>query len=233
VTRRVRALAATLACALVVVASRASAWIPEPERAWTAIASSNAASGRGSPLEFPVALIGADGNVAATGRLRAAEGGAARLELTLADGIAEVHERRGADYRVTRSGRPVERAPRLLPPLDLLQATTAMGVAEALRAIGGNPAQVDLGIEAAHDCWVLGGRDPGAFEANTRPSLWVDQETQQPVRIDDANGAQYRFGDSAARPGGVRFPSRIDVQQTGWPIWRIQIQGAAATAVAP
>jgi hypothetical protein len=222
-----RALAAALAGALLVAASRASAWIPEPERAWTAIATANTTSGRGKPLDFPVALVGADGGIAGTGRLRADGAGSARLELVLADGVAELHERRGAEYRVTRGGRPVERAPRLLPPLDLLQVTTAMGVAEALRAIGGNPAQVDLGIEGAHDCWVLGGRDPGAFESNTRPSLWVDQETQQPVRIDDAGGAQYRFGDSAARPGGVRFPSRIDVQEPGWPLWRIQVQGTA------
>jgi hypothetical protein len=221
------ALAAALAGVLLVAASRAAAWIPEPERAWSAIAASNAASGRTKAFDFPVALIGADGGVAGTGHLRSNGDGAWRLELQLADGIAEVHERRGAEYRVTRGGRAVERAPRLLPPLDLLQAASAMGVAEALRAIGGNPAQVDLGIEGAYDCWVLGGRERGAFEANTRPALWVDQETQQPVRIDDANGAQYRFGDAAARPGGVRFPSRIDVQDPGWPIWRIQVQNAA------
>lgn len=224
------ALALALAGALLVAASRASAWIPEPERAWSAVATSNAASGRGKPFDFPVALVGADGGVAATGRLRTEGAGAARLELTLADGVAEVHERLGADYRVTRGGRAVERAPRLLPPLELLQVTSAMGVAEALRAIGGNPARVELGLEGTHDCWVLGGRDPGAFEANTRPSLWVDQETQQPVRIDDANGVQYRLGDAAARPGGVRFPSRIDVQETGWPVWRIQVQNSAAPA---
>lgn len=232
-TRGARALAAALAGGLLFAAAPASAWIPEPTRAWTAIAASNAASGRGKPIEFPVALIGADGGVAATGRLRADGAGASRLDLTGADGIAEVHERRGAEYRVTRGGRPVDRAPRLLPPLDLLQVTTAPGVAEALRAIGGNPAQVDLGIEGTHDCWVLGGREAGSFAANTRPALWVDQETQQPVRIDDANGVQYRFGDVASRPGGVRFPSRIDVQDPGWPVWRLQVQNAAAPAPTP
>lgn len=224
------ALALALVGTILLAAIPASAWIPEPERAWSAIASANTTSGRGRSLDFPVALIGADGKVSGTGRLRIESSGASRLELDLADGGAEMHERRGAEYRVTRGGRPVERAPRLLPPLDLLQATTATGVAEALRAIGGNPAQVDLGIEGAHDCWVLGGRDRGAFESNTRPSLWVDQETQQPVRIDDAGGAQYRFGDAVARAGGVRFPSRIDVQESGWPLWRIQVQSAASPA---
>lgn len=229
-TRGVRVLAAALACGLLFAAARASAWIPEPTRAWTAIAASNAASDRGKPIEFPVALSGADGAVVATGRLEMDGAGAARLELTGADGVAEVHERRGAEYRVTRGARPVDRAPRLLPPLELLQVTNPTGVAEALRAIGGNPAQVDLGIEGTHDCWVLGGREAGAFEANTRPALWVDQETQQPVRIDDANGVQYRFGDAAPRTGGVRFPSRIDVQDPGWPVWRIQVQNAASPA---
>lgn len=224
------ALAVALAGVLMVAATRAAAWIPEPERAWSAVASNNAASNRGRALDFPVALVGADGKVAGTGRLRADGSGAAWLELRLADGIPELHERRGAEYRVTRGGRPVDRAPRLLPPLDLLQVTTAPGVAEALRAIGANPAQVALGIEGTHDCWILGGRDVGPFETNTRPSLWVDQQTQQPVRIDDAGGTQYRFGDAAVRPGGVRFPVHIDVQEAGWPLWRIQVQNTAAAA---
>jgi hypothetical protein len=53
----------------------------------------------------------------------------------------------------------------------------------------------------------------------------VDQESQQPVRIDAFSGTQYRLLDSAVR-GGVRFPSRIDVLAPGWPIWRIEVQSA-------
>jgi hypothetical protein len=37
-----------------------------------------------------------------------------------------------------------------------------------------------------------------ARSTQTRVSLWVDQESQQPVRIDDAR-AQYRFGSQEGR----------------------------------
>jgi hypothetical protein len=90
--------------------------------------------------------------------------------------------------------------------IALLQAASAQAVADALRTIGGDPKIVDLGMEGAHDCWVLGGRDMGSFDANTRVSLWVDQESQQPVRIDDGSGPQYRFG-SPKKGETIRFPA--------------------------
>jgi len=205
------------------------AWIPEPERAWSTIAQVNAASNRARPLDLAIALVAADGAVAATGRLRLEPDGRSRLDLELGGSAVETHERTGLDYRVTRNGQRADKAPRLLPPLALLQAITAMEVADAVRAIGGDPARVDLGIDGVHDCWVLGGRDPGPFESSSRPSLWVDQESQQPVRIDDASGTQYRLADTVSREG-LRFPSRIDVFAPGWPIWRIELQSTAAKA---
>jgi hypothetical protein len=87
-------------------------------------------------------------------------------------------------------------------------------------------------MEGRFDCWVLGGRDPGDFEMNTRPSIWVDQETQQPVRIDDAAGVRYRLLDLAPK-GGVRFPSRIEVHADGWPIWRIDVATPAPPEARP
>jgi len=218
---------AALVAALLAPPLAASAWIPEPERAWTAVAQTNGSSGRNGPLAFPVALVGSDGAIAATGRLSLEPGGRARLELARADGSTEVHERTGAEYRVLRNGRPADPAPELVPPLAVLQATDPAAVADALRAMGANPAVVDLGMDGTHDCWVLGGRDPGSFAASTRPSLWVDQESQQPVRIDAASGTQYRFGEVASREG-ARFPSRIDVLASGWPAWRIEIRNTAA-----
>ena len=213
-------------------ADRAAAWIPEPERAWSMLAQSNLQSARNRPLDFAVALVDAAGNVTATGRLLAEPGGRARLELTLAEGGTEVHERNGLDYRVTRNGQRVERAPQLLPPLAALQADSAMKVADALRALAGDPARVDLGIEGPNDCWVLGGRDPGDFQMNTRPSVWVDQETRQPVRIDDAAGVRWRLLDLAPK-GGVRFPSHIEVHADGWPIWRIDVATPAPPQARP
>ena len=215
------------------LARPASAWIPEPERAWASLAQSNGQSARTRPVDFAVALVDSTGAVVATGRLVAEPGGHARLELTRADGGGvEVHERSGSEYRVTRDGRRVEKAPRLLPPLGLLQAGKPADVADALRALGGDPARVDLGKEGLYDCWVLGGRDPGDFQMNARPSIWVDQETQQPVRIDDAAGVRYRLLDLAPKDG-VRFPSRIEISADGWPIWRIDVATPAPPAARP
>ena len=229
-TRRLRA---ALAVGLGVAAALpAGAWIPEPERAWTLLAQSNLQSARTKPLDFAVALVDAVGNVAATGRLRAEPGGAARLELALVDGGTEVHERSGGEYRVTRNGQRVDRAPQILPPFAVLQAGKAVEVADALRESGGDPARVDLGIEGRADCWVLGGRDPGDFQMNARPSVWVDQETRQPVRIDAAAGVRYRLLDLSPK-GGVRFPSRIEVRADGWPIWRLDVATPAPPGARP
>ncbi len=216
----------------IALARPAIAWIPEPERAWASLAQSNSQSSRTRPIDFAVNLVDVTGAVTATGQLRAEPGGHARLDLTLVAGGTEVHERNGSDYRVTRDGQRVDKAPRLLPPLGLLQAGKAMEVAAALRALSGDPARVDLGMEGRYDCWVLGGRDPGDFEVNTRPSIWVDQETQQPVRIDDAAGVRYRLLDLAPKDG-VRFPSRIEVQADGWPMWRIDVATPAPPAARP
>jgi hypothetical protein len=228
-----RAARAVLTALLGVALARpAFAWIPEPERAWASLAQSNSQSSRARPIDFAVNLVDVTGAVTATGRLRAEPGGHARLDLALVAGGVEVHERNGSDYRVTRDGQRVDKAPHLLPPLGLLQAAKGMEVAAALRALSGDPARVDLGMEGRYDCWVLGGRDPGDFEMNTRPSIWVDQETQQPVRIDDAGGVRYRLLDLAPKDG-VRFPSRIEVQADGWPMWRIDVATPAPPAARP
>jgi len=227
VSRAAHAVAAALVA--IGLARPAAGWIPEPERAWASLAQSNTQSSRTRPIDFAVALVDMTGAVTATGRLRAEPGGHARLDLTLAAGGTEVHERNGSDYRVLRDGQRVDKAPHLLPPLGLLQAGKASEVAEALRALSGDPARVDLGMEGRYDCWVLGGRDPGDFQVNTRPSIWVDQETQQPVRIDDAAGVRYRLLDLAPKDG-IRFPTRIEVEADGWPIWRIDVATPAPPA---
>ena len=199
------------------------AWIPEPESAWSMVAQSNSAASRTRALALDVALVGADGVVVATGTARVEPNGRARLGVTFADGTVEMHERTPIDYQATRAGTRVEKPLRLIPPIALLQADTAQAVADALRTIGGDPRLVDLGMEGAHDCWVLGGRDMGAFDDNTRVSLWVDQETQQPVRIDDGSGTQYRFG-SPKKGENIRFPAWIDVRAATGPSWRIDVK---------
>ena len=201
----------------------ADAWIPAPESAWGFVATSNGNAGRTSALKLDVALVGADGAVAATGIARLEPGGVAKLGLTWGDGTVELQERTPTAYTVTRGGERVDHPLRLIPPVALLQAGSGLAVADTLRAIGGDPALVDLGMEGAHDCWVLGGRDMGSFDSNSRVSLWVDQESQQPVRIDDGAGTQYRFGSPAAKEG-IRFPAWIDVRAAGFPSWRLDIR---------
>jgi hypothetical protein len=134
-----------------------------------------------------------------------------------------MHERTATDYQATRAGARVKQPLRLLPPLALLQASSGLAVAEALRTIGGDPKLVDLGMEGAYDCWVLGGREMGAFDANTRASLWVDQDSQQPVRIDDGADTQYRFG-SPKKGEGIRFPAWIEVRAASGPSYRIDVK---------
>jgi hypothetical protein len=204
-------------------AERVRAWIPEPESAWGMIAQSNSAASRTRALALDIALAGADGAVVATGTVRLEPNGRARLGITFADGTVEMHERTPIDYQATRAGTRVEKPLRLIPPIALLQVDTAQAVSDALRTIGGDPRLVDLGMEGAHDCWVLGGRDMGSFESNSRVSLWMDQESQQPVRIDDGSGTQYRFG-SPKKGEGIRFPAWIDVRTATSPSWRIDVK---------
>ena len=222
--RRRACCVALLTIGLVVShAGRVRAWIPEPESAWSMVAQSNSAASRTRALALDIALVGADGAVVATGTARVEPNGRARLGVTFADGTVEMHERTPIDYQATRAGTRVEKPLRLIPPIALLQAGTAQGVADALRTIGGDPKLVDLGMDGAHDCWVLGGRDMGSFDSNTRVSLWVDQESQQPVRIDDGSGTQYRFG-TPKKGEGIRFPAWIEVRNATSPSLRIDVK---------
>lgn len=239
-TRAIRRPAARMlaAAGLLAAALPALAAIPAAPKVRKAVASANAAARRTQPLLIEVALVSETGEVAATGQGRLDPAGTSHLELRLADGRTEVHERTGSSYRALRDGAPVERVLELLPPTRLLQAPTAEALDAALVDLGAAGGVVDLGIEGGRDCWVLGGRDPGPFADNTRPSLWVDLESRQPVRIDasarggQAGGVHFRLGPSAVQEG-VRFPTWIDVEAAGWPRWRIQIRRVAPAAGGP
>ena len=227
---------------LVALALPALAAIPAAEKVLKAVASANAAARRSQPLRVEVALVSETGAEAATGQGYFDPAGTSRLELKLADGRVEAHERTGSSYHATRDGSPVERVLPLLPPTRLLQAPSAEALAAALVDLGAATDVVDLGIEGGRDCWVLGGRDPGPFGANGRPSLWVDVESRQPIRIDEtapagqAGGVHFRLGPSAVQEG-VRFPTWIDIEAPGWPRWRMQIRrvipAGAGTARTP
>jgi hypothetical protein len=227
-----RLIAAALAAAVAAgAAGRALAAVPSAERVLRAAASANATARRDQPLRLEVAVLDPQGRVIATGQARLEPLGTSRLELAFSAGSVEIHERSAAHYRVTRGGRSVERALPLLPPVQLLQAGAAGELEAALRLLGGDPERVDLGIEGGSDCWVVGGRDAGPFDANRRPSLWVDQATRRPVRIDEEGGVHFHLGPQAEN-GAARFPAWIEVEAPGWPRARLEI-GRIEAAGAP
>ncbi len=216
------------ACALALVlalAASAGAHVPDPPRIWKAVAATNADARRGGPLEFQVELADAAGAVRASGSLRLDPAGTARLELTRLDGSVEVHERLGSGYGAQLDGAPLEDPRRLLPPVRLLQADRSDALESALRVLGGEPERVDLGIEAEQDCWVVGGRDPGPFEANGRTALWVSIESRQPLRIDEAGAGRYRLG-PVAEFDAVRFPAWLEARTPGAPPLRLHVRAS-------
>lgn len=221
-----RLVAIGLALALL-PAERALAVIPSAPKVRAEMARGNVQAGRTQSLALDVLLVGDSGGAIASGQARLEPNGLARLELTLSDGRREVHERSPAGYFATRDGVRIDRVLPLLPPTQLLQAPTDAEVAAALLGIGGDPERVELGISDGADCWVLGGRDPGPFDANRRPSYWFDLEARRPVRIDDAHGARFRLGPAVGRDGGIAFPAWIRVQAPGWPSRRLDIQRVA------
>ena len=205
----------------------ASAAIPSAAKVRAEMGRANPQAGRAQPLALDVVLTDESGASAATGRPLLEPTGRARLELTFADGRRELHERSPAGYLVTRDGVRVERALPLLPPAQLLQAPTEAEVAAALQLLGGEPERVDLGISGGQDCWVLGGRDPGPFDANRRPSYWFALEARRPVRIDEGDEARFRLGAPVKHESGVFLPAWIVVEAPGRPPWRIDVQRVA------
>ena len=218
------ARAALAALAGLLAAAPAAAVIPPAERVRSEIARTNVQAGRSQPLVLEVLVLGESGEPAASGRAVLDPAGTARLQVELADGRREFHERTPDGYAATRDGARVERALPLLPPLALLQARTGAEVAAALAGLGGEPERVDLGMAGGADCWVLGGRDPGPFDANTRPSYWLDQDARRPVRIDEAGGVRFHFGPPAKHPPAIFFPAWYVVEAPGWPRWRVEVR---------
>jgi hypothetical protein len=221
------ALALVIGALGLVVGRPAAALIPSATKVSRAVAAANTEGRRSQPLALQVALLDGSGTLVASGTLRLDPRGGERLELQGADGMAEVHERSAAGYRATRGSQPLAQPMRLLLPGQVLQARDAGSLQLALQRLGVDGGRVDLGIEGDHDCWVLGGRDPGAFDANRRPSLWVDLDSHEPVRIDEG-GVHYRLGPMVAS-GGIRFPAWIEIEVADAPPQRMEIRAVSPT----
>ncbi len=218
---------------ILLLAAAAAAHIPSPGRILEAVAEANVRSERTRGLRLEVELRDEEGSVEASGRLWLDPSGVARLRLREPGGDVEEHELVADVYRAQRNGRSISSPRPLLPPPQIFQAESGAELRGALFRLGADPDYVELGYEGPHDCFVLGGRsrDPGASE---RGALWVDVETLDPVRIDQANGVRFRFG-PAVEAGRIRFPAWIGVR-TARAGWRLEVRSVARgglPAVAP
>jgi hypothetical protein len=218
-------LAARLAVGIaLLLAGPAAAVIPSAPRIADAVATSNRAAGRATPLWLDVTLRIGDGEPIAEGVLTTHPTGLARLELRSTRGFVERHLVQGSEYGASRDGKLIDDPRPFLPPVFLLQAVSGAALQAALTSFGVTNEQAELGLGDDHDCYVLGGRaprGPDGVEA-TKPSLWVDLESFEVVRIDRGDGVRFRFGPSE-RFGSVRLPRWISIEAPGQTPARLDI----------
>jgi hypothetical protein len=227
-----RLAVAALVCAL--LAAPAGAVIPSAERIADAVAVANRAAGRSGPLWIDVTLRIGDGEPLAQGVLTTHPTGLARLELRSTRGFVERHLVQGSDYDASRDGRPLDQPRPFLPPVFVLQAVSGAALQAALASFGVASQQAELGLGDDHDCYVLGGRAARGADGAERaqPSLWVDMESFEVVRIDRGDGVRFRFGPSSDF-GALRLPSWISIEAPGQPPARLEIlKGVPANAPA-
>lgn len=223
--RRHTALLAAWALAALAVATPAGAVIPSPLKLADAAAEANDAAGRAEPLWFEVSLRIGDGEPVAKGKLATHPTGLARLELRSRRGFVERHLLQGDAYTASRDGRTIEKPRPFLPPIFLLQATSGAALRAALESFGVAADDVVLGRVEERDCYVFGGRLPRkpGEEERRLPSLWVDLESYEVVRIDWRDGVRFRFGPSADFGGGIRAPRWIGIEAPGQPPARLDV----------
>ena len=223
--RRHTALLAAWVLASLAVATPAGAVIPSPLKLADAAAEANDAAGRAEPLWFEVSLRIGDGEPVAKGKLATHPTGLARLELRSRRGFVERHLLQGDAYTVSRDGRTIEKPRPFLPPVFLLQATSGAVLRAALESFGVAADDVVLGRVEEQDCYVFGGRLPRkpGEEERRLPSLWVDLESYEVVRIDWRDGVRFLFGPSADFGGGIRAPRWIGIEAPGQPPARLDV----------
>lgn len=212
---------ALLALALLLAGARASlAHIPAPEAVARAAADASRAQGRAKPFRFDVTVRSSAGcergffgridpNCDATapiarGELLVDPAGAARIELSHAEGFSERQLRRASGLAAARDGEPLEDPHPLAPPFWLAQAATGGELLARAGELGASPSALGLGYDGARDCYVIGGAVGG-------PSVWIDKDAYQVVRVDLADGTKVRFLAWASRAGAV-LPGTIEIE---------------------
>jgi hypothetical protein len=224
----VRVAAAAAVVALLLAGGPAAAAIPSATKITQAVAEANEVSGRAEPLLLEVSLRIGDAPPSAQGELATHPTGLARLELRNHLGFVERHLLQGDDYRASRDGQLLDHPHPFLPPVFLLQAESGAALAAALTSFGIAGQQVVLGRLGDHDCYVLGGRDiPTDREPeHLLPSLWVDIESYDPVRIVRSDGVVYLLGPVGVFDG-IRLPRWIEIQAPDSPPARLEVRSAA------
>jgi hypothetical protein len=206
----------------------ARAVIPTAAKIAAAVAEANRSAGRSEPVLLDVTLTIGDGPPRATGVLATHPTGLARLELHSHLGFVERHLLQGNARSASRDGVMLEDPHHFLPPVFLLQARSGAALSAALSSFGIAADETVLGRVGDFDCYVFGGRLPRSLERQERrlPSMWVDLESYEVVRIDGPDGVRYRFGPSQDFEG-IRVPRWIAIDAPGEPSARLDIVRAA------
>lgn len=223
-------VASALAWSLAVGAwsAPARAVIPTAAKIAAAVAAANRSAGRSEPVLLDVTLTIGDGPPAATGVLATHPTGLARLELRSHLGFVERHLLQGNARSASRDGVMIDDPRHFLPPVFLLQARSGAALRAAFSSFGIAADEAVLGRVGDFDCYVFGGRLPRSLERQERrlPSMWVDLESYEVVRIDGSDGVRYRFGPSQDFEG-IRVPRWIGIEAPGEPSARLDIIRAA------
>ena len=206
----------------------ARAVIPTAAKIAEAVAAANRSAGRSEPVLLEVTLTIGEGPPAATGVLATHPTGLARLELRSRLGFVERHLLQGNAHSASRDGVMLDDPRHFLPPVFLLQATSGAALSAALASFGIAAEEAVLGRVGEFDCYVFGGRLPRSSESEERrlPSMWVDLESYEVVRIDGSDGVRYRFGPSQDFDG-IRVPRWVIIEAPGEPAARLDIVRAA------
>jgi hypothetical protein len=202
--------------------------IPTAAKIAEAVAKANRSAGRSEPVLLDVTLTIGEGPPAATGVLATHPTGLARLELRSHLGFVERHLLQGNAHSASRDGVMLDDPRHFLPPVFLLQATSGAALRAALASFGIAAEEAVLGRVEEFDCYVFGGRLPRSHEGQERrlPSMWVDLESYEVVRIDGSDGVRYRFGPSQDFDG-IHVPRWVVIEAPGEPPARLDIVRAA------
>ncbi|MBW2268909.1 MAG: hypothetical protein JRH16_10040 [Deltaproteobacteria bacterium] len=209
-------------------ASGAQAVIPAANKVSDELARTNRAAKRAEPLIFDVKLHIGDGAPLADGVLATHPTGLARLELRSHRGFVERHLLQGNEYSASRDGSLLSSPRPFLPPLFLLQATSGATLRAALSSFGVATSEIVLGTADDRDCYVLGGRLPYGTEQAGQglPSVWIDMDSFQLVRVDRRDGVSFRFGPLQVFEG-IQAPSWISIEVPGQLPARLEVERVA------